>query len=1007
MALQDRLSQASPANTNEKSIESLRENAEHLRLFVEQAPVGIAMFDHEMRYLAASGRWLTDHGLSEASVIGRSHYEISPEIPQRWKDVHRRGLAGETVREEQDPYKRADGRLLWLKWEVRPWRAANGSIGGILIFTEDVTARVEMERALRESREDLDRAQAVARTGSWRLDVNRNNLTWSAETFRIFGISPETPLTYESFLAAVHPDDREHVDRSWNAALEGARYDIEHRIVVGKKLKWVRERAELEFDAAGKLLGGFGTVQDITDKKQIEWQLRESEERLRLSNEAGGIGAFTIDLESNCAIYSPELSAMLGFPGIGKAPVEVAFARVHCDDQARIRAAFRAALQTPGNGGLREEFRFMLPGGEVRWMRWNGRVDFREGPSGPIPSMMFGACVDITGLKRTEMALRESEKLFRATFETAAVGVAHVAPNGSWLLVNRRLGEILGYQAEELTNKKFQDITHPDHLEADLVQLGRLLRDETDSYRVEKRYLRKDGSIVWARLSVATVRKADRAVDYFISVVEDIDERKRAEEKLRQSEARYRVLHESLRDPFVQVSMDGRIIEFNDLYCQMLGYSPDEIRALTYQDLTPQRWHAFEEGIVQDQIIARGYSDVYEKEYRRKDGAIIPVELRAMLSRDAWGRPDTMWAIVRDITERKRAEATLRESEERFHGIFKHAGTGIAISDMQGRFQSCNPAFSAMLGYTEEEFKKLAIADLQHPDDRDMNLDEVRRLVEDRIPSFEISSRHLRKDGKVVWVHKHVSLLRDASGKPTSIIALVTDITERKRQEEQIKLLMSEVNHRSKNLLALVLAIARQTAATSADDFIDRFQERILALTVSQDLLVRNKWKGVHLDKLARSQLAHFNDLIGTRIKISGPPLLISAFAAQTLGMALHELATNAGKYGALSTDGGSVEVTWRVENTEGVGGTFLMSWRESGGPIVEAPACNGFGSTVIGQMAEMSLNGTVDLDYASSGLVWRLQSPIGSVLEENDHCNLESEKLADERLRQSQTLLV
>jgi PAS domain S-box-containing protein len=305
---------------------------------------------------------------------------------------------------------------------MRPWRGANGTIGGILIFSEDVTARVEIERALRESREDLDRAQAVARIGSWRIDVNRNKLTWSAEAFRIFGISPETPLTYESFLAAVHPDDREHVNRSWKAALAGARYDIEHRIVVGKKIKWVRERAELEFDAAGKLLGGFGTVQDITDKKQGEWQLRESEERLRLSNEAGGIGTFTIDLESNCAIYSPEMSAMLGSPGASKAPVEVAFALVHRDDRARIRAAFQAALQAPGKGVLREEFRFMLPGGEVRWMRWNGRVDFREGPTGPAPSMMFGACVDITGLKRTEMALRESEKLFRATFENAAGG---------------------------------------------------------------------------------------------------------------------------------------------------------------------------------------------------------------------------------------------------------------------------------------------------------------------------------------------------------------------------------------------------------------------------------------------------------------------------------------------------------------------------------------------------------------------------------------------------------
>ena len=249
------------------------------------------------------------------------------------------------------------------------------------------------------------------------------------------------------------------------------------------------------------------------------------------------------------------------------------------------------------------------------------------------------------------------------------------------------------------------------------------------------------------------------------------------------------------------------------------------------------------------------------------------------------------------------------------------------------------------------------------------------------MPSIEVTNRYVHKRGKPLWVHKYVSLLRDASCRPTSFIVLVIDITEQKRQEEQIKLLMSEVNHRSQNLLALVLAIARQTVATTPDDFVDRFQERILALSVSQDLLVRNKWKGVHLDKLARSQLAHFNDLISARIKISGPPLLVSASAAQTLGMALHELATNAGKYGALSGDAGRVEITWGVEH-EGPGDTFLMSWRERGGPIVKAPAQNGFGSTVIGQMVEMSLNGVVNLDYEPSGLAWRLQSPLGGVLE-------------------------
>jgi len=134
----------------------------------------------------------------------------------------------------------------------------------------EIADRKRAEEALRESREDLNRAQAVARTGSWRLNVLRDELLWSDETYRMFGIPRETPMTYEAFLATVYPDDREYVDRKWTAALGGEEYDIEHRIVVGDAVKWVRERGHLEFDKGGRLLGGFGTVQDITERKRAE-----------------------------------------------------------------------------------------------------------------------------------------------------------------------------------------------------------------------------------------------------------------------------------------------------------------------------------------------------------------------------------------------------------------------------------------------------------------------------------------------------------------------------------------------------------------------------------------------------------------------------------------------------------------------------------------------------------------------------------------------------------------
>jgi two-component sensor histidine kinase len=188
---------------------------------------------------------------------------------------------------------------------------------------------------------------------------------------------------------------------------------------------------------------------------------------------------------------------------------------------------------------------------------------------------------------------------------------------------------------------------------------------------------------------------------------------------------------------------------------------------------------------------------------------------------------------------------------------------------------------------------------------------------------------------------------------------------------------MREVNHRAKNMLSVVSAIANQTATKNPQDFIERFSERIQALSASQDLLIRNEWKGVKIEDLIRAQLAPFASLIDTRIAVRGPRLQLKPASAQAIGLALHELATNAGKYGALSTDNGRVDVFWATDD-----GTLTISWTEREGPPVSAPKRRGFGTTVIGRMAEGSLSGTVDLDYAPSGLTWRLTCPAENTLE-------------------------
>ena len=200
----------------------------------------------------------------------------------------------------------------------------------------------------------------------------------------------------------------------------------------------------------------------------------------------------------------------------------------------------------------------------------------------------------------------------------------------------------------------------------------------------------------------------------------------------------------------------------------------------------------------------------------------------------------------------------------------------------------------------------------------------------------------------------------------------ITDITDRMSKEAQVSQLMREVNHRSKNLLAVVQAVARQTAAKSPKDFVSSFEQRLLALAKAQDLLIKGEWRHVAFEDLVRAELGHFAALIGRRIILTGPDLAVTPAAAQSFGMAFHELATNAAKYGALSNDVGAVTITWRLDG-EGAEQRLTIEWREVGGPTVSPPVSKGFGSTVIGPMVRSGLGADVDVSFDPVGLRWRM----------------------------------
>jgi PAS domain S-box-containing protein len=265
----------------------------------------------------------------------------------------------------------------------------------------------------------------------------------------------------------------------------------------------------------------------------------------------------------------------------------------------------------------------------------------------------------------------------------------------------------------------------------------------------------------------------------------DIIERKQAEEMMRESEERYRSLFESSRDAILITDMDGRFTDANRELLDMLGYSLDELRSLTYKEITPAVWHAREEAILQEQILPLGHSDLYEKEYIRRDGTVVPIEIRVWLMEEPAGRFSGMWAIVRDITERKQNEEALRKSEERYRRFFEEDLTGDLITSTDGRILACNPAFVSIFGFEsiEEAVSSNITETYSCPDDRVQFLAFVRK--EGKLENY--CRVRKRRDGSLINVVENVVGQFDENGDLQEIWGYLYDDSDRKLAEDELK----------------------------------------------------------------------------------------------------------------------------------------------------------------------------------------------------------------------------
>lgn len=401
--------------TARKQIEqALSESEERMRLFIDHAPAALAMFDREMCYLEVSQRWRDDHNLGDRELVGRSHYEVFPEIGEEWKAVHRRALAGETLRAEEDRFVRADGSFQWLRWEVRPWLAGDGKVGGIIIFAEDISARRAAEESLRVSESRLRRAQTAAKMGVWEWDLSTGDNYWCDETFRLFGVTPGvvTP-SYDAWLALMRSDERVSAAAVVNDCVsKGIAFELVWRVAVDdEEGRWLLSRGQPEFDADGRLVRYLGIVMDVTERKRASQALEDARYRLDEAQKIAHVGSFAYNVADKTTVWSDEQFRIHGLsPGEASPNFEEFFSRfILPEDVEHLRESFLDAIANRHD--FDQEHRLVRANGEMRWAHTVARPYYDD--EGNLVRYV-GTTMDITERKREEAEAQRHGELMQS-----------------------------------------------------------------------------------------------------------------------------------------------------------------------------------------------------------------------------------------------------------------------------------------------------------------------------------------------------------------------------------------------------------------------------------------------------------------------------------------------------------------------------------------------------------------------------------------------------------------
>jgi PAS domain S-box-containing protein len=824
-------------------------------------------------------------------------------------------------------------------------------------------------------------------------------------------------MSEAEFMGCLHPEDRIRIEGETEAFLTGDAESYSHSFRIVRpdgEVRYIIDRARIARDAEGCVTEIHGLNMDITDFPHLAHASMDAEsksaeiastpngfrdrERFEVSQRASDLVLADVDYRAGTVALSAAAARLFG---LGDVEMTVSREDVHATfhpmDREALTNLIKASLDPKTGGRLAVEHRIVTKDGEERWLQVQKWIDFIGVDGRYHPDRGILAAMDITARKRAVIGLLDSDERLTLAQEVAGIGVWDINIADGHTVWTPELYKLLQIDPRiPATPDLFFEIVHP----ADSDRVRRefeIAIQKKSQFKSEFRIVNRNGEVRHISGKGRVTAEEDGRPVRMTGINYDITERRRAEEQLRENEAQLRMILDETAALVGIVDIDGTLREANRVALEVGGLEHSDVIGRPFWD-APWWTHDSQEVSRLKQAIkdaAAGNRVRYDATVKAADGKLRTIDFTLSPVLDNDGQVALLVPSALDVTERKNTERRLAESEARYRALFESINAGFCVVEVRlnapdgrtdYRVVEANPAFYDQTGFPKvilNLWLREAAPDLEEHWYEIYG--GVARTGESK--RFEEHSKMLDR-----WFDVYAFPIdRPEEGR---VAILFHNISDTKRHNAHVDFLLKEVNHRAKNMLSLINVIAKRTASSGTDGFIERFSDRISALAANQDILVKSEWKAVNLNDLVRSQLAHFEDLFENRIHVKGSSILIVPEAAEKLGMALHELTTNAGKYGALSNNSGQIYISWCIEQSDHEK-AYVLEWRETDGPAVKVPERAGFGSLVSGTLLASGLGGRVNADYLPSGLIWRLDCPLASVTAAVDTSSVPAEPAA------------